>query len=124
MKLVKKKVSFDIDADILSDVQSFCKVNNRKISDFYRTAVKEKIEREIKHVTIYVTRPKGIIEKYTVKKDKVDIDFFEATHEMKVNVNAVMQGIITISEDSDLRFDLKSCAIENKIHFFTKEKYI
>lgn len=35
MKLVKKKVSFDIDPKILSDVQSFCEVNNRKVSDFF-----------------------------------------------------------------------------------------
>ena len=64
MKLTKKKVSFDIDPKILSDVQSFCDANNRKVSDFYRAAVKEKIEREKQYITIFVPRSKGIIEKY------------------------------------------------------------
>lgn len=67
---------------------------------------------------------KGIVEKYTVNKDKNDIEFFETTIDMKINVNAAMQGIITITKDCDLSEHLKSCAVDNKIYFFTKEKYI
>jgi hypothetical protein len=124
MKLVKKKVSFDMDAKVLSDVQSFCKENNRKVADFYRNAVNEKLEREKKHITIYVAQPKGFIEKFSVNKEDIDIEFFEPTYNMKVNVNAAKQGIIRISEDDDLNPDLKSCAVDDKIYFFTKEEYI
>ena len=45
-KLNKKKVSFDIDPDLLDDIKKYCVEKKIKQADFLRDAAKEKLARE------------------------------------------------------------------------------
>ena len=126
--MTKKKVSFDIDQKLLSDIKSLCKIKDIKLADFFREASLKKLENEEVFMTILVPH-NGKIEKFTVEKRKYDIDLFEASEIMKINVDAKCEGVIRFSFSQNNKDDLKgidALIAENydkKIAFYTTEKY-
>jgi len=129
--MTKKKVSFDIDPKLLSDIRSLCKIKDIKLADFFREASLNKLETEEVFMTILVPY-NGKIEKFTVEKKEYDIDLFEASEIMKINVGAKCEGILRFSHQRSSK--LKGISLDGidvlvkeshdkKISFYTTEKY-
>lgn len=94
MGSTKKKVSFDMEPGLLSDVRSLCESRGITPADFYRDAVKEKLERDARHwITIYIPIM-GDIEKVTVDMTWYELELFEASDMMRDDFDAVHQGIL------------------------------
>ena len=121
--MVKKKVSFDIDQKLLSDIKSMCKIKGIKLADFFREASYKQLESEEIFMTIFVPHD-GRIEKFTIEKRKYEIDLFEASEVMKINVGAKCEGIIRTLEEEDSTINtLIKNTNSNKLAFYTTEKY-
>ncbi len=119
----KTKVSFDIDSNLLKRVKEFCLHNKLKLSDFYREAIKEKLELEKNYMEILVMSDKGI-DKYLIERFNYDITMWEADEDMMGLLSAEMMGTIKLKEDCQkdsippkLLEDLKK---KGTLHFFTK----
>ena len=141
MKQAKKKASFDIDPEILSDVKNLCQSRNMKVADFYRAAVEEKLKRDREYITIYIPVA-GKIEKATIEQKIYDIDIFEASEKMKENVGAVNEGVLRFKSNEELSEMFEDLSKEDqeariyhpvifellqdlgKVAFFTKQKYV
>ena len=52
---MKKKVSFDIDEEVLSDLKGYCQATGLKLSDFFRQAVDLYLEHKSENMFIYVS---------------------------------------------------------------------
>jgi len=120
----KKKVSFDIDAKILSSVKSFCSSKNKKLADFYREAVEEKLKNDLSFLEVFLCSQKGIKKINIPVVSDMEYNIYTATEEMKINVNAVKEGVIyniDSIEDEILRDVLLKYSKNNTVHFFTKK---
>ena len=143
----KKKVGFDIDVELLSELQAFVKSRNMKISDFYREALQEKLEREKNSLMMIYVPMNGVIEKIGIDPKKYEIELREASDKMKENVGAVNEGILreknkninkdavmnkmTLSDlnlmSSETEHDPRIASLFNQfpqIMFYTTKKYI
>jgi hypothetical protein len=122
--MTKKKVSFDIDQKLLTDIKSLCKIKDIKLADFFRDASLRKLENEEIYMTILVPT-NGKIEKFTVEKRNYEIDIFEASQEMKINVDAKCEGVIRMKDAAgESRIDKMIMESQDKkIAFYTTEKY-
>lgn len=124
--MVKKKVSFDIDQDLLSSIKSMCSIKGCKLADFFRDASLAKLESEEIYMTILVPA-NGKIEKFTIEKNEYEIDIFEASQNMKINVGAKCEGVIRLlSNTIPTSSTIDNLIIGNndaKLSFYTTEKY-
>ena len=124
MEQKKQKVSFDIDTDTLSDIKSLCQSRNTRVADFYRDAVREKLDREKDYITIFYLK-EGVIEKETIRKEDYKLVIFEATKKMKDNAGAINEGILSFKKGgkggTNKNMD-KNLSLE-QINFFTKQRY-
>ena len=122
MSLNKKKVSFDIEPDILSDIKKYCVENKIKQSDFFRDSAKEKLERDKSYFTILVP-VNGSIQKFVINKEVYDIDIFEASESMKEAVNAKKEGVLRLKNGFENQANQNIKDIINtlgKVAFFIK----
>ena len=119
--MLKKKVSFDIDAKVLNDVKARCVASNTRFADFYRDAVIEKLERESNFLEVVVFSQKNI-NTISIPLKEIEYDIFDASDRMKVNVGAIKEGIIyNIShiKDRSLKESLADFSLDDRVHFFT-----
>lgn len=78
-KAAKKKISFDIDPDLLEKVNQYCKQKDITRANFIRKAIEDELSKAQNLVNLYVIKndelqPATIdINQYNVKKDE-DID--------------------------------------------------
>lgn len=98
MGILKKKVSFDIEPNLLDDIKKYCAENNIKQSNFFRESAKEKLSRDKNYLTILVPTNEGI-EKFVVNKQYYDLDMFEASQKMKEIVNAKQEGVLRLKNE-------------------------
>ena len=143
MSSAKKKVSFDIDPGILSDVQSLCRSRGIRPADFYRDAVKEKMEKDAgKWITIYIPKA-GKIVKTTIDINWYRLQVFDASEMMRNDFGAVHEGILREKSEDEIEelvenrkynFDQISqrehetviseiLADRGEVSFFTKNRY-
>jgi len=120
--LNKKKVSFDIEPKLLSDIKLYCTENNIKQSTFFRDAAKEKLERDKSFLTILVPLD-GTIKKFLVSRAMYDIDIFDASEQMQTMVGARKEGVLRIKKGFEDKADetLKKI-VDNfdKVSFFVR----
>ena len=95
----KKKVSFDIDQKLLVQIKDLCTIKRMKLADFFREAAREKLERDERYISIYVPLDGKIIH-FQVDIDLYEVDIFEASEDMKANVNAVCEGVVRFRADT------------------------
>jgi len=134
--MVKKKVSFDIDPKLLSDIKKFCSNKSIKLADFFRGASQEKLDNDNSFITIFVAH-EGKIEKYLISKEYYTWDMYSASDEMKINADAECEGYVRIKREfvldeekqvaptaskSELN-ELIASSKERSIAFYTKVKY-
>lgn len=120
--LNKKKVSFDIDPDLLDDIKKYCTENRIKQADFLRDSAKEKLSRDKNYLTILVPID-GTIKKFVINKNDYDIDLFEASQEMKESVDAKKEGVLRIKSGHNgiINHKLKDMIeVLGKIAFFIR----
>ncbi len=133
--MTKKKISFDIDDEIYAEIKDFCKGTGQKLSDYWRNASIEKLERDKSSMTIFIPFS-GTIEKFEINTKDYIIDLHDASEAMQENVSAVGEGIISLNKDvisvyesSEMKKKLDAMLEpsqfneEGKLAFFTKEKY-
>ena len=121
-KLNKKKVSFDIDPDLLDDIKKYCVENKIKQADFLRDAAKEKLARDKTYLTILVPFD-GTIKKFVINKNHYDIDIFEASQAMKESIEATQEGVLRIKNDhlGVINQELKDIIkVSGKVSFFMR----
>ncbi len=121
-KLNKKKVSFDIDPDLLDDIKKYCTENKIKQADFLRDSAKEKLSRDKNYLTILVPTD-GTIKKFVINKNDYDIDIFEASQEMKESVDAKKEGVLRIKKGHSgiINYELKDMIeVLGKVSFFVR----
>jgi len=121
-KLNKKKVSFDIDPDLLDDIKKYCVENKIKQADFLRDAAKEKLARDKTYLTILVPFD-GTIKKFVINKNHYDIDIFEASQAMKESIEATQEGVLRIKNDhlGVINQELKDIIkVSGKVAFFMR----
>ena len=121
-RLNKKKVSFDIDPDLLDDIKKYCTENRIKQADFLRDSAKEKLARDKNYLTILVPID-GTIKKFVINKNDFDIDLFEASQEMKESVEAKKEGVLRIKDGHEgiINQNLKDMIeVLGKVAFFIR----
>jgi len=121
-KLNKKKVSFDIDPDLLDDIKKYCIEKQIKQSDFLRDSAKEKLARDKTYLTILVPFD-GTIKKFVINKNHYDIDVFEASQAMKESIEATQEGVLRIKNDHQgvINQELKDIIkVSGKVAFFMR----
>ena len=121
-KLNKRKVSFDIDPDLLDDIKKYCIENRIKQADFLRDSAKEKLARDKNYLTILVPND-GTIKKFVINKNDFDIDLFEASQEMKESVEAKKEGVLRIKDGHEgiINQNLKDMIeVLGKVAFFIR----
>lgn len=127
--MVKKKVSFDIDQQLLESIKEICRSKGIKLADFFREASQEKINNEKSYISIYVPA-NGKIEHLQINRNDFEIDLFEASHQMKVNVGAECEGVLRTKKESYENIDpfikqlFKDTGSTGKLRFYTKMKYL
>jgi len=127
--MVKKKVSFDIDQQLLSNIKEICRSKGIKLADFFREASEEKINSEKKYMAIYIPA-NGKVEQLQINRADYEIDLFEASHEMKINVGAACEGVLRVRPGTEMdKVDPLIKSIINfmpdkSVRFFTKLKYL
>ncbi len=94
----KKKISFDLPEDQYEDIKKFCEKKGQKLSEYWRAASIEKLERDRNRMIIFVFLG-GKIEKLQINKRDFEINIVEASETMKENVNAVCEGILRLHEE-------------------------
>lgn len=130
--MVKKKVSFDLDQELLEEVRQLCKTKRIKLSEFFRVAAREKLENDQAYISIYVALD-GVVKNYSIEISKYEIDLHEASHEMRINVGAECEGVARLKMDGFAieerrgkeQGELEQIISENggKIKFYTTRKY-
>lgn len=131
----KKKVSFNIEEDLVNEIKEYCDGRGFNISDFFRNASKEKIERDKNSMTIFIPLG-GKIEKFEIDVNQFEISIWDADETMLENVGAICEGTIQLQQDAVLPLydetpaqkNLKKLLEQNsdeipKLSFYTKEKY-
>lgn len=128
--MAKKKVSFDIDEDVLNEAKDLCDALNIRFSDFVREAVSEKIENNEKYLVMYAFVDETIKKFYVDRKNpKYKILEFQASLEMAKNLGATSEGYIsfvnleTACDDMKDEIDfilVKKFERAEKLKFFTK----
>jgi len=131
--LPKRKVSFDIDQKLLNEIKNLCDVKKIKLSDFFRDASRTKLDADVIYLSIYVPYG-GKIEHFQINRNDYEIDLFEASQQMKVNVGAECEGILREYSTQAIQifkkekeFDKLEEIIKNspekKVAFYTTKKY-
>lgn len=130
--MVKKKVSFDIDQELLEEVRQLCKTKQIKLSEFFRDAAREKLDNDRAYLSVYVAID-GVVKNYSVERTHFEIDLHEAGQEMRVNVGAECEGIARLKMDGFAmeerrgkeESDFEKVITENggKVKFYTTKKY-
>ncbi len=121
-KLNKKKVSFDIDPDLLDDIKKYCIEKKIKQADFLRDSAKQKLARDKTYLTILVPFG-GTVKKFVINKNDYDIDIFEASRAMKESIEATQEGVLRIKNghsgviNPELRSIIKALG---KVTFFMR----
>jgi len=122
--MAKKKISFDIDEIDFQKIKIILQKNpNLGQGEFLREAVKQMISSyDEESMTIYIPW-NGAIETFTINTKNFNIEFFEASSDMKEIVGAKKEGVIKNLDNFKLNSKL-SKLIENsfnkKIAFFVK----
>lgn len=132
----KKKVSFNIEEDLLEEIKNYCDGRGFNISDFFRNASNEKMNRDRSSMVIFVPIA-GKIEKFDIDTNQYIVDLWDASEAMSENVGAVCEGTITLNPNAVLPFYEETQSQkeirkllqpseyneEGKLAFYTKEKY-
>jgi len=127
----KTKVSFDIDSSLLSEIKQLCFVRGEKVSDFFRNASVEYFRKQKYEITIFVSSQEHGVVRVSFGHDTLqNIDFFEASEDMRINVGAINEGILVLSADEISKKEepfttLSALAdISGKVRFFTRTNYL
>ncbi|MDQ7083890.1 MAG: hypothetical protein Q9M36_02725 [Sulfurovum sp.] len=136
-----KKVSFNMEEGIFEKIKVYTSARDIQMSDFFRSAAVEKLERDYNAMTIFIMW-RGNIKKFNINRNDYSLIIWEASEEMIENVGAVSQGkikdkisteemlygtkIITKPQELENIFKNLSNLPNNEkpsIEFYTKEKY-
>jgi len=118
----KKKVSFDIESDLLDEIKKYCVEKKMKQSDFFREASKEKLKNDEEFITILVPE-NGSIQKFVVNKKDYEIDIFDASEEMRGLVGAKKEGVLRLKDDDNININSEIYDLwmnKGKVNFFIK----
>jgi len=123
--MAKKKVSFDIDEELLADIKAVCSIKKEKMADFFRDASLAKLKNEKNYLQIFIPLD-GKIHHFAIRRDNFEVDLFEAGNDMKINVGAKCEGVLRLK--NGVNYDGKNRLFEmiqkhEKIQFYTTDKY-
>jgi hypothetical protein len=111
---MKKKVSFDIEEEILEDIKIFCKTRNVTLSNFYRQAVVEYLQDDISNQFIF------IVVNNKIKRFLIDINSYSIMYYKEINsnlkkMNVVSQGQIILKKNFGNNEELNKMLEKEKI---------
>ena len=129
----KKKISFDLDEQIFEEIKYFCERKGIKLSDYWRSASIQKLEREGDDMTIY--GGKYGMEEFVIKKRDYDITLYDAEPNIiELVPDAVHEGELRKKEGvtpqevigsygTSLNELIEGLTDNKAVLFLTKEKY-
>jgi len=122
----KKKVSFDIDNRLLSDIKSLCTAEDIKLSEFLRGAAEDGFEKlkeaSEKRLLFIISTEHGIVKRSVDMSNMFSVEY-SASQEMQENVNAKEEGFFLLSDvkDKKERLELSTYSDHSgRVVFFTK----
>ena len=123
-KMAKKKVSFDIEEEDLSNIKVYCEAKDLKLSDFFRAAAVEKYRMDVKYLVIWVWYLQKV-KKHIIERDKYDITLFAPDPDLSEITGATFEGIIGFKNPnnyevkSEIDFIIQESQT-GRVRFFTK----
>lgn len=99
-KANKKKVSFDIEVDVLESINNYCELNNVKKSDFFREAATKYFNEKKKFLEcLFFDDENNIFRKLMIEENNYNIQFFDIDPKQREITGFSRIAIIEEKED-------------------------